>query len=353
MSVDLTTRLYRTRVLRLAVGIGLSIAVSFGIGWPLAFMSPMLVASFLAAPTPRPPLLSLVAMPMMILAGFLFALLIASIGLSTPMLAIVSIMLLIFRCFYQLAQGRNKMFLMWSLIGILIIPLVSLDSLAIGLGLTISIFKSGMIAMGFVWLAHTLVPDPVEAVAAAAKKPMPKVDPLAAAKFAFIRTMMLLPLVSWILFTQGTDKMKILIFSAILALNPSLDAGKKGKGLVVSNVVAGLVSLLLYEVLVLCPSIIFLVLVFVLLALFCGRQIFGGGKWAQLCASGFGTVILLIGLGTMPIGDDVDDQFYTRIIQLVAAAIYMQFAYRVAALVLKRRALRHEARMEAANVGSA
>lgn len=327
-------------------------AVSFGVGWPLAFMAPMLVTSFLAAPTPRPPLLALIAMPMMILAGFLLALLVASVGLSTPLLAITSIMLLIFLCFYQLAQGRNKMFLMWSLIGILMIPVVSLDSLAVGLGLTVAIFKSGIIAMGFVWLAHVLVPDPPEMVAANAKKPVPKVEPIVAAKFAFIRTMMLLPLVSWILFTQGTDKIKILIFSAILALNPSLDAGQKGKGLVVSNVVAGLVAMLVYEALVLCPSIIFLVLLFVLLGLFCGMQIFGGGKWAQLCASGFGTVILLIGLGTMPIGDDVDDQFYTRIIQLVAAAIYMQFAYRVAGLVLKRRALRAQARMEAAEAGS-
>ena len=66
--------------------------------------------------------MALIAMPMMILAGFLLALLVASVGLSTPLLAITSIMLLIFLCFYQLAHGRNKMFLMWSLIGILMIP---------------------------------------------------------------------------------------------------------------------------------------------------------------------------------------------------------------------------------------
>ena len=348
MSANLTTRLYQTRVRRLAVGIGISMAIAFGVGWPLAFMSPMLVASFLAAPTPRPPLIALIAMPLMILGGFLLALGIASVGLSTPLLAILTVSLLIFRCFYQLAQGRNKMFLMWALIGILIIPVVSLDSMTVGLYLTIAIFKSGVIAMAFVWLAHVLVPDPPEAVAAAAKKPMPKVDPWAAAKFAFIRTLMLLPLVSWILFTQGTDKVKILIFSAILALSPGLDAGGKGKGLVVSNLVAGFVSLVVYEALVLCPSIVFLVLLFVFLALFCGRQIFGGGKWAQLCASGFGTVILLTGLGTMPVGGDVDEQFYTRILQLLAAAIYMQFAYRVAGYVLQRKARRHEGRMAAA-----
>ena len=46
--------------------------------------------------------------------------------------------------------------------------------------------------------------------------------------------------------------------------------------------------------------------------------------------------------------DDVDEQFYTRIVQLLAAAVYMQFAYRVAGYVLQRKARRHEARMAAA-----
>jgi hypothetical protein len=336
--------LYRARVKRLAVGMGIGIAAAFGIGWTFSFMTPMLAASFLAAPRPRPPLKVLVVMPFMILVALSLALLVSSIGLSLPVLAILSISLLIFRCFYALARGVQRMFTIWALIGTLLIPVISVKSLILGVEITWAIFWSGMAAMGLVWLAFSLVPDPpMPAPAAAPAKPAQQggVDKVMAFKFAMVRTLILLPLVSFILLTDSSDKLKILIFSAILSMSPSLEARKKGGiGLVTSNLAAGLVATIFYELLVLVPSLIFLVLGFVLIALFCGRQIFGGGKWAALCSSGFGTVILLIGLGTMPIGDESGEQFYTRIVHLLVAALYIWMAFRTVAYLAYRKSER-------------
>ncbi len=335
MSVELSgsdaQRLYLARVKRLTVGITLASMAAFGIGWTFSFLTPMLAASFLAAPIPRPPLKALVMMPVMIVVAFGLALLVSAFGLAMPFLAVLSISLLIFRCFYSLARGVARMFTMWALIGTLLIPVMSLKGMEVAVSLTVAIFWSGMAAMGFVWLAHVLVPDPRDVVVEARKKPAGGMGDLyAAAKFAFVRTIVILPVVSYILLTAGTSQLKILIFSATLSMNPALEKGPKGAiGLVTANLVGGLIAMLFYELQTMCPSLVFLSLQFMLLCLVFGREIFSGGKFAGLFSSALGTVILLFGLGVMPIGDDTDSQFYTRILHLLIAAIYVVFAFQV------------------------
>lgn len=348
MSAELTAegflsdeeRLYRARVYRLGLGVGLAIAAAFGIGWPLAFITPMLVASFLAAPVPRPTIGALVAFPTIILVAFFFALGVAAVTLQSPILAMLAILLLVHRIFYLTALGVSRMPLTWALMGILMIPAMAAGSLAQAMFLTVAIFKAGLIAMAFVWIAHMLIPDPI-GVTKPAKAVPPELDEAGkalAAKHAYWRTLAILPLEAWVLIGQNTGDLKILIFSAMLVQSPSLKVGVKGgRGLILGNAFGGLVAIALYELFVLCPSLIFAVLVFTALALVFGMQIFGGGKLAPLCSGGFGTVILLIGMTTMPFGGDADTAFYSRIWQIFLAAVYIVLAFNVVAFLTSWR----------------
>lgn len=348
MSAELTAegfltdeeRLYRARVYRLGLGIGLSVAAAFGIGWPLAFITPMLVASFLAAPVPRPTIGALVAFPTIILVAFFLALGVSAITLQSPILALLAVMLLVHRIFYLTSLGVSRMPLTWALMGILMIPAMAAGSLAQAMFLTVAIFKSGLIAMGFVWISHMLIPDPI-GVTKPAKAVPPELDDAGkalAAKHAYWRTLVILPLEAWVLIGQNTGDLKILIFSAMLVQSPNLDAGVKGgKGLIAGNTFGGVVAIALYELFVLCPSLTFAVLAFTTLALLFGRQIFGGGKLGPLCGAGFGTVILLIGMSTMPFGNDADTAFYSRIWQILLAAVYIVFAFNIVAFLTTRK----------------
>lgn len=330
-------------MLRLTFGVVATTAAAYGIGWPLAFITPVLVVSFLAAPVPRPTFGALLAFPVMILAALLFAFGVSVVTASQPLLLLLVVMLMIFRCFYLISIGVARGPLTWVLMGFLLIPAMAVTSLDLALGLTKGLFGAGLIAMGFVWLSHAFFPDPVGVT-----KPAKATPPMLgqegrdrAAKMAFLRTLVILPLQFHVMIAQNTDDLKILIFATMLIQSPSLAAGMKGgKGMILGNTVGGVAAMIVYELLVLFPSYFFVLILFALVSLIFGRQIFAGTKWAPLCGAGLSTVVLLIGLGTMPFGDETDEQFYSRIWQVILAAVYVVFAFHLVAYVTHWKKLR-------------
>lgn len=343
---DYQERLYLARVYRLAFGLALSVAVAFGIGWPLSFLCPMLVCMFIGAPAPRPTFVALLIFPILIFAAFVLAIFVSSVTLAQPVLAIVANMLMVFWCFYLLARGVARSFTTWALIGILMIPVLGTSSIGLAIGLTMAIFWTGLIAMGLIWVSHAVFPDPPLAEAGMAKKKAAAtLDKQRAAKHALVRTLVILPLEIYVLIGNQTSDLKILIFAAMLAQSPNLTAGAAGgRAMIIGNMFGGLVAIIIYQFLKWCPSFVFLVALFGLLGLVFGRQIFSGSNFGKLCGSGLGTVVLLIGLGTMPFGDDVDSQFYSRIFQVIIAAIYIVLAFQLIDNLAYRRDRRRELR---------
>ena len=338
-------RLYQARVFRLTFGIAASTAAAYGLAWPFAFMTPMLTASFLAAPVPRPTIGALFAFPVMIFAGLAIAFCVASVTLAQPILALTAVMLMIFRCFYLMSIGVSRGFLTWVLMGLLLIPAMAVESLELALTLTTGLFMSGLIAMLFVWLSHAIVPDPVGVTKPTPATPPPLDDAgkARAAKHAFLRTLVILPLQFHVMIGQNTSDLKILIFAAMLIQSPNLTAGLQGgKAMILGNAFGGIAAMIIYELLVLFPSYFFLILLFTLLGLVFGREIFGATKWGKICGGGLSTVILLIGLGTMPFGDETGEALYSRIWQVFLAAVYVVFAFHLVAFISGWNAQRKE-----------
>ncbi|MGB1128522.1 MAG: hypothetical protein ACPG4K_00630 [Haloferula sp.] len=343
LSADEQSRLFNARVLRLTFGVVASTAAAYGIGWPLAFITPVLVVSFLAAPAPRPTFGALLAFPIIILAALSFAFGVSVVTSWQPVLLLLVVMLMIFRCFYLMSIGVARGPLTWVLMGFLMIPAMAVTSLDLALALTKGLFGSGLIAMGFVWLSHAFFPDPV-GVSKPAKASPPELGQAErnqAAKMAFLRMLVILPLQFHVMIGQNTDDLKILIFATMLIQSPSLSAGLKGgKAMIMGNTFGGVAAMIVYELLVLFPSYFFLLILFAFVCLVFGRQIFTPTKWGPLCGAGLNTVVLLIGLGTMPFGDETDDQFYSRIWQVILAAVYVVFAYHLVAYVTHWNKLR-------------
>jgi len=343
ISAEDQQRLFQARVFRLTFGIVVSTAAAFGIGWPFAFLTPMLTASFLSAPVPRPTIGALLAFPVMILAALLFAFGVSVVTLSQPVLVLTVVMLMLFKCFYLMSLGVSRGFLTWVLLGFLMIPAMAATSTTLAFELTVGLFNCGLIAMGFVWLAHAVFPDPVGVTKPqkATPPPMDRAGRDRAAKLAFIRVLVILPIQAYVLIGNNTGSLKILIFATMLIQSPSLTAGLKGgKAMIIGNTFGGVVAMLIYELLVLFPSYFFLLSLFGLMALVFGRQMFAGTKWGPICGSGLGTVILLIGLGTMPFGGETGEQFYSRIFQVILAAVYVVFAFHLVAFVTNWKELR-------------
>ena len=128
---------------------------------------------------------------------------------------------------------------------------------------------------------------------------------------------------------QNASSLIILIFIAILTLQPSLSAGyKAGIALIVGNLIGGIASVIIYDLLVIAPHFGFLVLLTLLSALLFGTGLFSNSRWAPLFGMAFSTLLLIIGSTTSSYGE-ASDKATTRVIQITVAVIYAVVAHNV------------------------
>ena len=310
--------------------------VAMGGDWPLAFLTPVLTLSFLGAPRSRPPIKSLVSFVAVIIAACVVGLLVGSL-IAYPMVYLLVLALLLFRLFHSKAGGASPLLITWMLIAVLLIPILASLSSRLSLVVAGYLIAGATMAMVCVWLAYMVYPDPyletVPAAPAGADLPPPKQQLVLAA----MSTIVVFPVAGLFLATQRADAVLILIFIAILTLQPSLAAGyKAGAALIVGNVIGGVASMLFYDLLVIVPQFAFMVLLTLLCALAFGIGLFSESKWAPLFGMAFSTVLLIIGSTTSSFGD-ADSKASTRVIQITIAVVYAVVAFNAVKSLLPRR----------------
>jgi hypothetical protein len=325
------------RILRYVFGSTLAMTVAMGFDWPLAFLTPVLTLSFLGTKTPRPTVKSLVTFVLVIVGACTMGLL---VGLLVwyPGVFLLTLALVLFQLFYAKAGGAPPLLITWTLIAVLLIPILASLSDALALVVAGYLAFGSAVAVLVVWLSHIIVPDPhLDAVMAPAP---PAAKPLAGAarvSLAALSTLVVFPLAGLFLATQKADAILILVFVAILTLQPSLAAGyKAGIALIVGNVIGGLASMLFYDLLVVVPEFSFMVLLTLFCALVFASGLFSDSKWAPLFGMAFSTVLLIIGSTTSSFGE-ADTKASTRVFQITIAVVYAVVAFNAVKSLLPRR----------------
>lgn len=97
---------------------------------------------------------------------------------------------------------------------------------------------------------------------------------------------------------------------------------------------------MVYELVVVLPDLIFLTLLVALVCLALGKRIFAGGAAAAVCGTALTTFLLIVGMTVSPIGTEADAKFYSRIVQVGVAALYVVAALLLADLLSRRSAAR-------------
>jgi hypothetical protein len=310
------------RTLRLGVGITLAAGVSLAVGWPAAFLTPVLATSLLASGAPCPSLRTGAVLVAIIAASSVFGLVVlAPLAIYYPMICAIAIGLFLFLIFRASYGGTSPFLVLWLLIAVLLLPMIAQESLAAAQELAGSMVLSGAAAVGFTWVAHTLVPDPpgVAPPAPAAAADTSQRDVRAA-----ITTGVVLP-VALIFYSFGLlSDLVILVFVAILAQQPSLRAGRKASSAVLlGNLGGGIAAMAFYQLLVGAPTLGFFVALLALTSLVVGTLVFSDRPEAPVYATVLSTVLLLVGGSVAPLGDDVGGSFTTRIGQILVAAVYV------------------------------
>ncbi len=306
--------------LRFAVGIALAVIIAYGISWPMAWVTTILTASFLGnrghRPDARMSLTILLAMAVIFGVGLFLTL----YFYRYPLVFTVLVAAALYLNFYMAARGVSVLIILLCTLAILVFPLVASVSPALLPEIAGSLLVCAAVALLCTQVAHTVVPGGTVATAG-------KADPSEhrqAMQSAWLSCAVILPAALISLSFSLTSAVFPLIMIAMLSQKPDFSVGAMGgKALVAANLAGGLVALAFYHTLRVVPTYPFVVAGLFGLALMFGRGLFSDRKVAPLYATGFNTVLVLIGSGTGQFGTEADAKFYERLIMISLAAAYV------------------------------
>jgi uncharacterized membrane protein YccC len=322
-------------IFRFFVGMMLAIVLAFGFDWPFAFITPIFVAKFLGAKRAKIPFKALMAVMLVIVAAFILGGIFARLLLPYPIVFMLVITLFIFWVSYWNNSGGNELVITMLLVGFTVIPMLALLHQSVAEQFTIGFLFSCLISVVITMVMFEVIPDK-ELVKAQQKAEMVLPDKSIRVRFALLSTLMIIPVLAVFLYFKLSSSLLILVFIAILAQKPDFVAGVKGsKALLVGNTLGGLVAITMYNLLLIAPDFIFMLMLFALITIVFAGLIYSERPFAPLYAMAFSTVIILISSATLG-SSDAEGTFYTRIVQIACACFYVIFATVLASPWIKK-----------------
>jgi hypothetical protein len=327
-SIDLRT----LRTLRYAVGATIAMALALGLDWRLSYLTPVLALSFLSSQSPRPTLKAGASFVAVVALACLCGLLLSRFVMPYPLVYIPFSGLVLFRIFYARERGTSPLIIIWLLIAILVIPLVGMQSQALASIVSRSIVIGAAATIGLVWLAHGLFPDPVDpgitpaqvAGRGAAVTVRSRAEMI---REAALTTLVVFPVMVRFYVFESLDSVLILVFIALLSIQPGFAGSfKAGKALIMGNVIGGVAAVVFFEFLVMAPLFQFMLLLTLLLGLVFGVQVFSGKPAGALYGMAYSTVLLVIGSTTSMYGD-AGGKVTSRVAQIIIAVLYVVLAF--------------------------
>jgi hypothetical protein len=325
------------RILRFATGVTLAMALATAIAWPLSFLTAVLVGLLLGSPVALT-LRAGLAFVLVIAIAMAASLLLSVAFLPYPPVFFGLIGLLLFRIFYTASGGGNPLFVLWMIVGLLVIPLMTMSAPIAGALIAVYITFGAAVAVGIVWLMQTLIPHPRTDATIATSSAKPEIpEPPARFRSAAISTLAVMPLMVVFYVFQLSQHIVVLIYAAILAISASSVAGLKGgSALIAANIGGGVLALVIYNLLVAVPDLVFFVVLIFLTTLFIGQQRFSDRPNAALYGSALNTVLIVIGSVTTSTAE-ADAKVYLRIAQIILAVIYIVAAFGLLEGLWRRR----------------
>jgi hypothetical protein len=314
-------------VLRYAIGATFIMAVTSLWNYELAYLTPVLSLMYIAPGVK--PLTAKQAIGFIIILSIItsIALLFSEYFLEYP-LVFMPLLLLALLWFYYTDKlaGMVKVFV---LVSIVVLPLVSIDSTAIGSYVAINLIINAIMAIvltQFVFLAFPWCE--ADEIYVNAQAPVIKKSEKERFKYAVNIVVILTPVLLLFFIFKLASSTLILVFIAILSMSPALANPKVGKFMIVANIMGGIFAIFVYFLLTIVSNFTFMVLLVFLAGLLFGERIFSKQKLGPVLKSAFSTFLLILG-SVMSSDMDASEKVWTRIIQISMAVIYVVIAFRV------------------------
>ena len=150
--------LHTLRTFRLALGITAAVAVSYGVGWPLSYLVPILTVLFLALPAwiTWPGALKVL---LLLAVALSIGVLISEFVLHFPLLCVPLYALLFFMIYYGSKPGGTPLVPLFMTMGITMIPIISFSGTMVSNLVARALLFDMAVALFLAWLFHSLLPD--------------------------------------------------------------------------------------------------------------------------------------------------------------------------------------------------
>ena len=212
---------------------------------------------------------------------------------------------------------------LFALISMVLIPFLSIDSTAIGAYIAVILVFNAFMAIALTQMIFMIFP-----LSDADQKYLK--DKAAAPiqtseqRYAYaVRIMCILtPVIILYYLFQWSSSILILTFVTILTVSPAFASPKMGLVMIVANILGGLFGILAYELLVMVPSFVFMILLVLLVSFVFAQKLFSDSKFAGIFGSAFSTFLLILGSVTAS-DDEAGSKVWERVIQIALAVAYV------------------------------
>ena len=148
-------------------------------------------------------------------------------------------------------------------------------------------------------------------------------SPLAAARYALLDTLVLMPLLIWFILNATEAAIVVLIVVVTLLRQTDRQRGKSAAlGLILGNLIAGVAAGIAYNVILLGNTLPFFVTVCLAATLMFAGRIATAGNRAAVYVVALGTFVLLLGLSLSPLPGSTGEAFVSRILNVIFASAY-------------------------------
>lgn len=310
-------------LLRYAFGSTIIMLVAMSLNYTLAYLTPVLALTFLAPGAKRPTIKTTLLFLMIVAVTSATGIMFSRFFLEYPLVFMPLLILTIFHIYYTTSLQNMKV---WFLISLLVIPMISQQSIQLGSVVAVNLFVNALLAITLVWLVYFIFP--YQETTHDVKKAT--VTIVQSERIRFIsagkKMLVIMPvLISFFVF-NWTKSLLVLIFISILSMNPMFANKKAGMALIVANMGGGLAAIVAYNLLTIVPNLIFLGLLTLLTGLIFGEKLFSRKPLSMLFGTGFSTFLLILGNVTSFIGE-AGEMVWTRIFQLAIVVVYLVIGF--------------------------
>ncbi len=316
-------------IFRYALGSTLMVALAMGYNWELSFLLPVLGLDFLSPGKIKPTWKESISFLATLLFASVIGMLFSYFFRNIPAILILLTFLLLLHVFYTKSKLISPMVKVWLIIAVLLIPNVALLSIDLAGIIAASLVINAVFALLVVWFVYTIIP----AHRITASVSVPKIVADSPTKFqrfsyALTNTLVIMPVYLIFYYYELSSYVLILIFIALLSMQPAFAKDFKGGiALITANLIGGLISIVVYELITVVSTLDYLILLVLLVGLVLGTYVFSQKNSAKLFGMAFSTFLLIIcsvtSIGTI----DAGAKLWSRIFQIMIAVTYVVMAF--------------------------